>query len=279
MILLFVIDNTFSSLLIVHSTIIDIDGEIIEVRDLGMWDPEFDVKEYFGLDFLKYLKKFYDENADEKNGLLSYSKFCQWQDIKQMLIDGELDETCLSELWAEAIQERNNRLPISDDENKNPKKGFKEDSSDVKNGFINFEIFARMNVRLDVVLDEIKEALGNLSDDDVEKYYQEEFENLSEGKELISFNQLLAWGEVQQLIKDGDLSTLKFNEMWDALPKRPLDTTNKRENKVENKIKSSNRKESSKKSTQLDGIGFDAFSFFVTALDDLDSETSSGALE
>lgn len=267
-----IVDDDISPL----SLIILADGEIIEVRDIGMWDSEFDVKDYFGLDFLKYLKKFYDENADEKNGLLSYSRFCQWQDIKQMLIDGELDETCLSELWAEAIQERNNKLPSADnDEKKNPKKGFKEDSSDVKNGFINFEIFARMNVRLDVVLDEIKEALGNLSDDDVEKFYQEEFAKLSGGEDLISFDQLLEWSEVQQLIKEGDLSISKFNEMWEALPKRPLDATIKKEIKNEN----SNKKESSKKSKQLDGIGSDAFSFFVTALEDLDSETSSGALE
>ena len=60
------------------------------MRDIDIWDPQFNVKEYFGLDFLKYLKKFYDESVDEKNGLLSFSNFCEWQDIKLMLKDDKI---------------------------------------------------------------------------------------------------------------------------------------------------------------------------------------------
>lgn len=233
---------------------------------MDIWDPQFDVKGYFGLDFLKYLKKFYDENVDEKNGLLSFSGFCQWQDIKLMLADGELDETCLIELWSEAVLERDNRKPKnSEDGEKVPSKGFKTESSDVKNGFIDFEIFARMNVRLDVVLDEIKEALGSLTDDEVEEYYKEEFLRISEGEELISYDQLLAWTDITQLIEAGDVTMSQFNEMWDALPKRSLGALNK-------KGKNKNLKQS-------DGIGSDAFLFFNTALEDLDSDISTSALE
>ena len=61
-------------------------GEIIEVRDIDMWDPEFNVKDHFDLNFLKYLKRFYDANTDDKNkGLLSFSSFVQWADVKNML--------------------------------------------------------------------------------------------------------------------------------------------------------------------------------------------------
>ena len=244
------------------------DGEIIEVKDIDIWDPQFNVKEYFGLDFLKYLKKFYDESVDEKNGLLSFSNFCQWQDIKLMLKDGELDETCLTELWSEAIMERNKRQPINGNENENtkiPYKGFKAESSDLKNGYIDFEMFARMNVRLDVVLDEIQEALGNLSENEVDKYYEEEFIKISEGEELIGYNQLLAWIDVQKLLETEAITMELFNGMWEALPKRPLGTFYKNEN--------------SKKVVQSDGIGLDAFLFFNTALDDIDSDTSTSAIE
>ena len=238
------------------------------MRDIDIWDPQFNVKEYFGLDFLKYLKKFYDESVDEKNGLLSFSNFCEWQDIKLMLKDGELDETCLTELWAEAIMERNKRQPINVNENESaqkPYKGFKAESSDLKNGYIDFEMFTRMNVRLDVVLDEIQEALGNLSENEVDKYYEEEFLRISEGEELIGYNQLLAWSDVQKLLEGQAITMELFNGMWEALPKRPLGTFYKNEK--------------SKKVIQSDGIGLDAFLFFNTALDDIDSDVSTGALE
>ena len=261
--------SIFFSVLIapIYFNILTSDGEVIEVQDLDIWDPFFDVKDYFGLDFLKYLKKFYDENTnDENKGLLSYSSFCQWTDIKQMLIDGEIDAVCLRELWDEAILEKKSReMKNKDNNEKENNKGFKVENDDVKKGFLDFDSFARMNVRLDVVLEELKDALGNLTETEVEDYYRSEFTKISEGEDLISYNQLLGWTDVQELIDSNYITLDQFSAMWDALAKRPLGTFFKKQN--------------IKGASQSDGISVDAFLVFNTALEDFDSDISTSALD
>lgn len=212
------------------------------------------------------MKKFYDSNTDDNNnGMLSYSSFCQWSDIKQMLVAGEIDSLCLRELWDEAIIERNKRQKKNSNTDNKSEKGFKIENDDVKKGFLDFDSFARMNIRLDVVLDEVQDALGNLTDSEVEEYYRAEFLKLSDGEELISYNQLLNWSDTQELINDNVITLDQFNSMWEALVKRPLGIFYKKQN--------------IKGASQSDGISVDAFLVYISAIEDLDSDISTGALD
>ena len=265
------------SYLLIHSSIylfLFQAGEIIDVKDLDIWDQEFEVKNYFDLSFLQYLKQFYDTNTEDNEfGLLSFSSFCKWNDIQQMLKDGEIDSVCLGDLWDEAIIETKKRKNGKNqngngqemvDENENKKNGFQRE----KRGEIDFDTFSRMNVRLDVVLEELKDAVGALTDIEVEQYLRSEFKLLSKGEELITFNQLNNWSDLIDLLESEYLTKEQINIMWEALPKRPLST-----------IKKENDKNNDKSTKQSDGIDINSFIIFNEAMDDIDSEESTSALD
>lgn len=106
-------------------------GVVSDLRDIDPWDPLFDPKAVFDQKFMTYLTDFFYQNCDQKItenkskkikkldpnssstsyssslnvGLLSYEKFSQWNDIKQMLREGQVDLSCLLDLWIEAVTE------------------------------------------------------------------------------------------------------------------------------------------------------------------------------
>jgi hypothetical protein len=65
------------------------DGEIMEIKNIDMWDPDFNPNKYFDLEFLQYLRNFFDLNVDKDNGLLLFTNFYLWKDIQQMLSEGD----------------------------------------------------------------------------------------------------------------------------------------------------------------------------------------------
>jgi hypothetical protein len=219
----------------------EVTGQVLEVKDIDVWDKEFSCQEYFGLDFVNYLKNWYDENAKEDG--LKYVTFAAWSDVKQMLAAGQVDAGCLKDLWAEALEEKIKR-----------KIGGDEGIEQAKKGLIDFDTFSRMNVRLDAIMDEIQEALGNLTDEEVEQYYRDEFSKLAEGEPLMSYGQLTEWVDIKELIEGEAITMEQINNMWEALPKRPLG--------------SFHRKKGFAKVVQSDGIDVDSFLAFNTALED-----------
>ena len=106
-------------------------GMIEDRRELTPWDPTFDPKDIFDSNFMSYLTEFFHKNCDVKSddkkksneskeikkgskndkidlkslGLLSFEKFSSWNDIKQMLKEGQVDSGCLFDLWVEAVME------------------------------------------------------------------------------------------------------------------------------------------------------------------------------
>jgi hypothetical protein len=126
---------------------------------------------------------------------------------------------------------------------------------------IEIHIYIHIIYITDVVLEEIKEALGSLSDEDIDNYYRLEFKSLSNNQELISYNQLLNWNDIKMSLDNNVITLEQFELMWNALPKRPMNNENNNE-----------------KITQIDGISLDAFMNFNTALEQYDSDLSSSAL-
>jgi hypothetical protein len=117
-------------------------------------------------------------------------------------------------------------------------------------------------INTDVVLEEIKEALGSLSDEDIDNYYRLEFKSISNNQDLISYNQLLNWNDIKMSLDNNVITLEQFELMWNALPKRPMNNENNNE-----------------KIIQIDGITLDAFMNFNTALEQYDSDLSTSALE
>jgi hypothetical protein len=74
---------------------------------LDVWSRELNPTEVLEPEFVAHLKSFYDAHASKSPPFgLSYSVFSSWDEVRQMLSQGEVDVACLKELWAEALLER-----------------------------------------------------------------------------------------------------------------------------------------------------------------------------
>ena len=167
----------------------------------NVWSSEFRAKDAIEPEFLAYLSAFFkDKTGGKGTGKLGYDAFANWEDVKSMLEEGEVDETCLKDLWAEACVKQSSL------ENQEISKELGLDS------------FIRLNIRLDQTLDEIAEALDSLTDDDVTDYYKGVFESITGSIDgLMSKLQLKQWaeGELKDVITESQLEAL-----WEALPKK-----------------------------------------------------------
>lgn len=200
------------------------EGVISELDDLDIWDDSIEPEKVLGKEIVEYLKKFFNENSNEKD-LLQYKTFADWIDVQELLKKGQVDLSCLRDLWREAVQQRKEESP-DDLMAISPK--ISGGSTDL-NCLINYDTFLRMYIRLDIVLEEIEEALKNLTDSDVEEFYRSEYENLTnagatgeEGKSLLSLAQLLEWSELVEMLNNKDITKEQIQNLWNALPKEPF---------------------------------------------------------
>eukprot|EP01038_Epipyxis_sp_PR26KG_P005014 gene5014-7001_t len=209
----------------------DFDAEYVQVNP---WDLSITVDDLgFESEFVSYLEAFFLENAeDDKSAqrataydkFLSFAKFANWKDIKDILIEGRADDTCLKEVWEEALKYKQNIAEIEG--------GTSGQNSIVLDSNINFDIFLRMNYRLNEMLDDIQGALDMLTDDELESYYSDEFERLvsSQYPDFLSYDQLLLWEDVQHILQSNGLRRTELEDIWYALPKK---TFNKSEEGID----------------------------------------------
>ena len=161
-------------------------GQVMEISDFQVWDPNFDPRLLFDKEFIDYLDDFYRKNADSEG--LSFKPFNEWKDVREMLDAGSVDTSCLKQLWAEAIAER-------------------ADESRSKLKKISLDTFYRLNIRLDTTVNEIQEALENLSDEDVEQYYTNEFESITKDSAgVLNFKQLLQFNDVREMLDQNEIT-------------------------------------------------------------------------
>ena len=222
----------------------------ISDSDIDIWDPQFNPSNALEEDFLLYLNNFYSASIDEGNLSkgLSYDAFASWDDIKIMLAEGGVDVECLKELWKEALLETAKYCKDSAADG--------DIESSLTEGNINIDTFLRLNIRLDQIMDEISDALENLTDDEVEAYYRKEFSELSQGERLLSYQQLMKWADIAEMVENDVLNADQIKVMWNALPKQPLGSFSKGDSSDMQKI------------VQSDGITIEAFLAFNTALED-----------
>ena len=71
-------------------------------------------------------------------------------------------------------------------------------------------------------MEDIREALNDLSDDDINSYYQTEFNKLTEGESLLSFQQFSDWKVVKDMITNQEINLEKIEEMWSIIPKQTI---------------------------------------------------------
>lgn len=189
-----------------------VEGEDDMAEDIDdVYSPTFNPVDVLEPEFVGYLKQFFDGHARKSSPFgLTFDAFSEWEDIKRMLSEGQVDAVVLKELWAEAIVETTKNSP---DKVKQTGKN------------IDFDTFLRFNMRLDQAMDELQEALEGLSEEQVEQYYREEFAELTKGggaEALLGYEALMGWADMREMLSTGMLMEDQVATMWDALPKQPL---------------------------------------------------------
>ena len=192
---------------------------------VDVWSDTYDPKISLEPAFISYLEHFFYKHTTDEIGL-SYKTFAQWKDITELLMENNVDNSCLQILWTEALEERKYKLYMNDNN-------------------IDFDTFLRLNVRLDETLNELYEMLASsgdelmnydeyeqeallasFSDGDFESYHRHEFYRLTNDKTVLSYSQLLEWDDLKEMIEQEQITLPYLRTIWDNLPKKYLTDNN-----------------------------------------------------
>jgi hypothetical protein len=182
----------------------------------NFWDPNLKVKELFDPNFYNYLKNHFQRYS--KNNLLSYATFTNWNDVLDLMKSGNIDTDILNDLWLEAFQNRINKVI--------------DNNNDMKNYLVDFDVFLRLNLRLNEIIEEVDAAMASLTNEDYDKYYVEEFNKLTQSLSvkipdreqelpLLTFKKLLDWPDLIQTMAECNLKKNDILSIWNSLKTQP----------------------------------------------------------
>ena len=181
-------------------------GDEVDLTDINVWDPEFDPMDVFEPEMLEEISTFFVKSSPK--GKLTFENFMKWEDLSEMFSEG-LTMAALQGVWNEAS------------------KGATA---------INLDTFIRLNIRLDLLLDELDSSVGSGTsvesapaggsksslDNEAEKYYRSEFKKITNGGRLLRLDMLLEWKEVTEMVADGDITEKQIAKIFEGLPKEPM---------------------------------------------------------
>lgn len=170
------------------------------------------------------------ENSEK---LISFGSFAQWTDVTDVLEEGNLDLQTLNQLWLEAVEYKymkQARHSRSDDASQ--KKKVIALSADMKRDIeskslyystdrslmIDLDTFLRLNYRLDEVVDDIMSHPARQTEKHLEKFYRQEFQRITNRDSLMSYDQLLHWNVVQEMLTNKAITESDLQRVWDILP-------------------------------------------------------------
>lgn len=141
----------------------------------------------------------------DPRGLVSKNDLKNWNEVKALLVDSELSENEFDDLWE--------RIPKSNESTE----------------CINLDGFLSFNFALDELFEFVDDE--NISDMDVAEpkeismFYGDDlppsviFSQIANDDGLVGMNELKKWGDLQDMLKDGDLLPLELRNMLEAIPK------------------------------------------------------------
>jgi hypothetical protein len=235
------------------STAIDVDtklvstsnNDIIISSEIDVWSSSFNPKTVFDVESLEEITSYYVSSVGGTiDNEITYESLLKWNDIIEMIQEGSLTIDALNIAWNEAINAKQFLLLSSSTST----------TSSSTTSSINYDQFLRLNVRLDLLMDEIeakneenKKESSSLSmetsadekvDDlnsydsndssnsgdkiDAESFYRSEFNKITSGGSLMRLDMLLSWKEIADLIADGSVSEKQITRLFDSMPKEPM---------------------------------------------------------
>ncbi len=175
------------------------DSDTIDVTDLDVWGPSFDPMTAFDPENMEEITAYFTKTAGGLDKKMSFDMFRVWDDVKELLDEKVMTPQILQATWEEAAKGE---------------------------AVITYDTFLRLNVKLDLVMDELEAAAaiggGREEMDEAESFYRDEFKRISGGGPLIRVDMLLEWKEVKELIDDGSVSQKQIERMFEGMPKEPM---------------------------------------------------------
>lgn len=138
-------------------------------------------------------------------GLVSKQALKNWNDVKEMIQDGELGEDEFDEMWEKTAKSPGSPELIDVD------------------GFLSF------NVALDFLFEVVFDEDGGIGGGDgpvqIPMFYGDDlppgviFAEIADENVLVGMEDLRKWGDLQDMLKDGELLPLELQNMYEAIPK------------------------------------------------------------
>ena len=189
----------------------------MDLSGIDVFDKDFDPSTVFDKESLDEITTFFVKNAGGMKGKLTYTVLKNWEDIKAMFDEGLMTEEALQSAWQEASR---------------------------GSATISYDGFLRLNVRLDLLMDEFEVAQEQvvaaaskpiptaskdskvveeaIDDKNAEAFYRSEFREICGAGRLMRLDMLLEWKEVRELIEDGVVTEKQISKMFDGMPKEPM---------------------------------------------------------
>ena len=204
----------------VTTTAVSDDDDTVDISDVDVWSPEFDPTSVFDPESLEEITSFFAKAAGGVDKTMTFAGFQAWEDVQELLNEKTMTPVILQKTWEEAC------------------KGSET---------IDYETFLRLNVRMDLLMDELEASAATPAavdqsdsssssssssrgsesgavkeEDDAEQFYRSEFQQLSGGGALVRLDMLLEWKEVKELIDDGAVTQKQVERMFEGMPKEPM---------------------------------------------------------
>ena len=237
------------------STAIDADTKLVSTSnndisissEIDVWSSSFNPKTVFDVESLEEITSYYVSSVGGTiDNEITYESLLKWNDIIEMIQEGSLTIDALNIAWNEAINTKQLLLLSSSTST----------TSSSTTSSINYDQFLRLNVRLDLLMDEIEAkneenkkesssaaslSMDTSADDkvdlnsydssdssnsgdkiDAESFYRSEFNKITSGGSLMRLDMLLSWKEIADLIADGSVSEKQITRLFDSMPKEPM---------------------------------------------------------
>lgn len=178
--------------------------DTVDISDVEVWSKGFDPTSVFDPESLEEITVFFTKATGGADKTMSFDTFKSWEDVQELLNEKTMTPAILQKTWDEAAK-----------------------GGDA----IDFDTFLRLNVRMDLLMDELEEAAPATAEaknaeggveGDAEQFYRKEFKDLSGGGALIRLDMLLEWKEVKDLVDDGAVTQKQIERMFEGMPKEPM---------------------------------------------------------
>lgn len=89
----------------------------INADTLDVWDPSFKPQTAFEKDSLAEIQSYWSASCESSSQLLSRSALFSWQDVLDLIKDGDLTEGELDGIWNEAVTSMSKAQPFNNGTN------------------------------------------------------------------------------------------------------------------------------------------------------------------